>query len=223
MKRPNTALITGANAGIGLALSARLLGQGYRVIGTSRSGYIDALSHPQFFCLQLDVRDPASIEACRQSLAGMSTSIDLLINNAGVADDVFQTVPERTSFENTFSTNVTGLVFFTEAVIGLVPPGGQVINISTDMSLLTEIAMNGPAYRMSKGAVNIYTKMLAQRLTEKKITVTAVHPGWVRTKLGGDQAPLLPEASAAGILDIIFAQKDSGEFRNVATGKHFAL
>ncbi len=223
MKRPHTALITGANAGIGLALAGKLIGQGYRVIGTSRTGYIDALSHPQFFCLQLDVRDPASIETCRQSLSRMATSIDLLINNAGVADDVFQTVPERASFENTFSTNVTGLVFFTEAVIGLVPPGGQIINISTDMSLLTEIAVNGPAYRMSKGAVNIYTKMLAQRLMEKQITVTAVHPGWVRTKLGGEQAPLLPEASAAGILDIITAQKNSGEFRNVATGKHFAL
>lgn len=223
MKRSHTALITGANAGIGLALAGKLLGQGYRVIGTSRTGSIDALSHPQLFCLQLDVRDAASIAACRQSLARMATSIDLLVNNAGVADDVFQTVPERASFENTFSTNVTGLVFFTEAVIGLVPPGGQVINISTDMSLLAQIAVNGPAYRMSKGAVNIYTKMLAQRLTDKKITVTAVHPGWVRTKLGGDKAPMLPEASAAGILDIIAAQKDSGEFRNVATGQYFSL
>lgn len=223
MKRPYTALITGANAGIGLALAGKLLGQGYRVIGTSRTGYIDALSHPQLYCLQLDVRDAASIEACKQAISRMATSIDLLVNNAGVADDVFHTVPERASFENTFSTNVTGLVFFTEAVVGLVPPGGQIVNISTDMALLTEVAMNGPAYRMSKGAVNIYTKMLAQRLTEKKITVTAIHPGWVRTKLGGDQAPLLPEASAAGILDIIQTQKNSGEFRNVATGKHFAL
>lgn len=223
MKRTHTALITGANAGIGLALATKLLGQGYRVIGTSRTGTIEAFSHPQFFCIQLDVRDPQSIEDCKQSLARMATSIDLLINNAGVADDVFQTVPERKSFENTFSTNVTGLVFFTEAIIGLVPPGGQVINISTDMSLLTEIAVNGPAYRMSKGAVNIYTKMLSQRLTDKNITVTAVHPGWVRTKLGGTAAPMLPETSAAGILDIIQAQKKSGEFRNVATGKHFAL
>jgi NAD(P)-dependent dehydrogenase (short-subunit alcohol dehydrogenase family) len=213
-----TAVITGANSGIGLALTYKLLAEGYRVIGTARSGQIDGLSNANLTVIPLDLTDGASIDQTVARLGQLTQGIDLLINNAGVAPDVMSlAAPDRQAFRETFATNVDGTVFFTEAMLALLRDGAQVVFISSKMGMPSHVGPNGPAYRLSKAAVNMYAAMLAQRVAERGIRVTPLHPGWVQTRLGGDSAPFTPEQSAEGIFRSIEAQPESGQFWNVET------
>ncbi|GAA3933890.1 SDR family NAD(P)-dependent oxidoreductase [Chitinophaga oryziterrae] len=212
------AVITGANSGIGLALTHKLLAEGYNVFGTSRSGRIDDLHHDNLRVIRLDITDRNSVNAATAEINTTAKKIDLLINNAGVAPDVFAEEPEIGAFMETFSTNVYGTVFFTETVLPILNSGAQVIFISSNMSLPRNMATNGPAYRMSKAAINVYAMMLAQRLENQHIRVTPVHPGWVQTRLGGDQAPYTTERSAEGIFKAIQTNEENGKFWNVMAG-----
>jgi NAD(P)-dependent dehydrogenase (short-subunit alcohol dehydrogenase family) len=212
------AIITGANSGIGLALTHKLLAEGYNVFGTSRSGRIDDLNHDNLKVICLEITDSKSISAAITEINSAVKKIDLLINNAGVAPDVFIKEPEIATFKETFSTNVYGTVFFTETALPMLNSGSQVIFISSNMSLPKNMASNGPAYRMSKAAINVYAMMLAQRLKDKDIRVTPIHPGWVQTRLGGDQAPYTTVQSAEGIFNAIKMNEESGKFWNVMVG-----
>ena len=213
-----TAVVTGANSGIGLALTKKLLAEGYRVIGTARSGRIDGLSDANLTVIPLDVTDDTSIQQAVARLGQLTQGIDLLVNNAGIAPDVMSmAAPDRTAFRDTFATNVDGTVFFTEPLLALLRDGAQVVFISSSMGLPSQAGPNGPAYRLSKAAVNMYAAMLAQRVAERGIRVTPLHPGWVQTRLGGDRAPFTPEQSADGIFRGIEARPESGQFWNVET------
>ena len=209
------AIITGANSGIGLALTHKLLAEGYNVYGTSRSGRIDDLNHQNLKVIQLDITNSESVKAAVAEISSTIETIDLLVNNAGVAPDVFVIEPDPNAFTETFSTNVNGTVFFTEPMLALLGPGAQVIFISSNMSLPKNIATNGPGYRMSKAAINVYAMMLAKRLEDKDIRVTPLHPGWVQTRLGGPTAPFTPQQSAEGIFNALTKNKESGKFWNV--------
>ncbi|MFD1874925.1 SDR family NAD(P)-dependent oxidoreductase [Hymenobacter bucti] len=213
-----TAVVTGANSGIGLALTKKLLAEGYRVIATARSGRIDGLHHDQLTVIPLDITDVASTEQAVARIGQLTPGIDLLVNNAGVAPDVMSMAPpERTSFHDTFATNVDGTVFFTEPMLALLKDGAQVVFITSSMGLPSQAGPNGTAYRLSKAAVNMYAAMLAQRVADRHINVTPVHPGWVQTRLGGDSAPFTPEQAADGIFQGIVARPESGQFWNVET------
>ena len=113
------------------------------------------------------------------------------------------------------STNVDGTVFFTEPMLNLLRENAQVVFISSSMGLPRHAGPNGPAYRLSKAAVNMYAAMLAQRVANRGIRVTPLHPGWVQTRLGGDSAPFTPTQSADGIFRGIEAQPESGQFWSV--------
>lgn len=216
-------VITGGNSGIGFALAQKLLAENYEVIITSRSGHVEGFTHPQLTVVQLEITDFDSIKAATEQICKLTDRIDILVNNAGIAPDVFEVIPAADLFVQTMNVNVTGLVFFAEALLTHIADGGQVINVSTDMGLLSQAQPNGPAYRMSKAAVNMYTKMLSQRLKERNIRVTAIHPGWVRTKLGGDQAPMDTASAASGICKVIDETVYTGEFSNIYTGDRFFL
>lgn len=139
----------------------------------------------------------------------------MLINNAGAAPDVFAVEPEYDSFTLTINTNITGVVFFTEPLLKHINKKGQVIFISSSMGLPRNAAPNGPGYRLSKAAINMYAAMLATRLADKEIRVTPFHPGWVQTKLGGDQAPLTTADSAEGLYNGIINNTESGKFWDI--------
>lgn len=212
-----TALITGANAGIGNALAKKLIDKGYFVIGTSRNGEIDILSE-NILVVSLDVTNEKSIVKANEIIRNKISGIDVLINNAGIAPDLDTIIPEINSFKDTFDTNVTGLVMFTESIIDLIKENGNVFNISSIMGTLDGIGKSdSPAYRMSKSAVNMYTKILSNRLLDKKITVNSIHPGWVKTKLSTDGAPLTPEFSANGIFNLIEKKLPNATFWNAET------
>jgi len=210
-----TAVITGISSGIGLALTHKLLAEGYRVIGTTRSGQLADLRDANLTIVPLSLTDPASIEQAVAKIGELTAGVDLLINNAGIAPDVMSLAPDRAAFRDTFATNVDGTVFFTEPMLDQLNDGAQVVFISSSMGLPSHAGPNAPAYRLSKAAVNMYAAMLAQRVAERGIRVTPLHPGWVQTRLGGDSAPLTPEQSADGIFRSIEAQPESGQFWNV--------
>jgi NAD(P)-dependent dehydrogenase (short-subunit alcohol dehydrogenase family) len=204
------ALITGAGSGIGLALAKKLLNEGYNVIATSRSGKIEGFEHNNLTVLPLELTDEKSVT----DLAAQVKDIDLLINNSGIAPDVFAVVPDKGSFNETLAVNLTGTVFFTEAVLPAVKSNGQILFISSNMGLLKNAGQNGQAYRISKAGINIYAAVLAQRMADRNIRVTPMHPGWVQTRLGGSSAPFTPEQSADALYHGIVTNTETGKFWN---------
>lgn len=212
-----TAVITGISSGIGLALAQKLLQEGYNVIGTTRLGAIYGLTHPNLQVVPLEATNTTSIEQAVAQITQLTNGINLLINNAGTAPDVFAVIPEAGSFNQTMATNVTGVVFFTEPLLHHINNDGQILFISSNMGLPKNAAPNGPAYRISKAAVNMYAALLATRLADTNIRVTPMHPGWVQTKLGGSQAPYTPQQAADNIYLGINNTTQSGKFWDATT------
>lgn len=207
-----TVLITGASKGIGRALAEKMLSEDYKIIGTSRSGQID-IDHENFKALSLDVSNASSIEKAHQAIFKTIKQIDILINNAGVGPDLGNTIPDKKSYDLTFEVNLKGLVFFTEPLIELVKKKGKIINVSSKLGSLDHCQTSTSiAYRMSKSALNMYTKVLSNRLSNT-IKVASIHPGWVQTTIQKSNlinAPLTPEESAERIYRFITSEFRSG-------------
>jgi NAD(P)-dependent dehydrogenase (short-subunit alcohol dehydrogenase family) len=216
-KNKKTVLITGANSGIGNALAQKLIEEGYFVIGTSRNGKIENVNSANLFVIELDITKEESIKNAYSLIKSKFKGIDILVNNAGIAPDLDTTSINMDSMKATFETNVFGLVNFTETILDSINEGGQIINISSIMGTLNRITkIDSTAYRMSKVAVNMYTKTLSAKLLNR-IKVISYHPGWVQTKLATDFAPLTPEFSANGIFSLLEKELPTGSFWNAET------
>jgi len=129
--------------------------------------------------------------------------------------------PEWESFEQTFEVNLKGTVFFTESLLKSIREGGMLLNISSKMGSINECKSPGSvAYRMSKSALNMYTKILSIR-EKDRINVASIHPGWVRTNIskGNENAPLSPEESATKILKFIEHGFTNGIYYDVESDK----
>jgi len=218
-----TILITGASKGIGLALTKLFLANGDNVIGTCREGKIDNFIHPNLKVLKLDLSNNESVTSFSNSLVN-NCKIDILINNAGVGPDLDTFLPNIESFKQTFEVNVTGTVFLTESLIDKINQGGKIINISSEMGSIGKCERSDSvAYRMSKSALNMYTKILTTRLKGSQ-TVASVHPGWVRTTIAKSnitQGRLSPEESASKIVDFVLSYFESGTYWDIETQSKF--
>jgi len=216
-----TAIVTGASKGIGWALSKTLLEHDFEVIGTSRSGVIP-IEHEQFYPMQLDVTNRESIKDFTNSLKALDKPIDLLVNNAGVGPDLRSPLPDEISFDATFNVNVKGTVMLTESVIELVKKGGMLINVSSKMGSLSNCKRSGAtAYRMSKSALNMYTKILTNRY-KGIYKIASIHPGWVKTTIAPDNiehATSTPEESAAKMMDFIQSDFKHGIYWDAETNQ----
>jgi NAD(P)-dependent dehydrogenase (short-subunit alcohol dehydrogenase family) len=214
----NTVLITGTSQGIGHALTKLLLINGYKVIGTSTTG-IDNINEHNYKSYSLDLSNLDSIAAFENNFQSDNIKIDILINNAGIGPDLDFELPEEISFQNTFDVNVKGTTFFTEQMLQHLNVGGKIINISSKMGSIDVCKKNDSvAYRMSKAALNMYTKILSNRLEDKQF-VASVHPGWVRTNISKSNinGRLSPEESAQKIFEFITSDFKTGTFWNVET------
>jgi NAD(P)-dependent dehydrogenase (short-subunit alcohol dehydrogenase family) len=214
----NTILITGTSQGIGHALTKLLLINGYSVIGTSTTGF-DNINENNYKSYSLDLSNLDSITAFNKNLQSENIKIDILINNAGIGPDLDFELPEEISFKKTFDVNVTGTAFFTEQMLQHLNVGGKIINISSKMGSIDVCEKNDSvAYRMSKAALNMYTKILSNRLKGKQL-VASVHPGWVRTNISKSNinGRLSPEESAQKIFEFILSDFKTGTFWNVET------
>lgn len=210
-------LLTGASKGIGRALTEKLLEQGYYVIGTCRSGVIDDLKDKNLLVIPLDLSDSKSIKTAHQMLFERLEGIDILLNNAGVGPDLGTDKPDEESFEQTFEVNVKGQVFFTEPLIGFVKEKGLILNISSKMGSVKNCNRTGSvAYSMSKSALNMYSKILSNRV-KKHIRVANIHPGWVQTNINdfNVHAPLTAKESAKRIFSFMVSDFENGIYWDV--------
>lgn len=207
----STVVITGVGRGIGKATAEKFLEKGWQVLGGSQSG-VSPLVHPRFFYEKLDVADLESVNRFKEFIKKNAQPVDVLINSAGILLEK----GEEYTYENlqkTINVNVIGLINFTESILHNIPNGGHIINISSGLGSI-EGTINGfyPAYRVSKAAVNMYTRVLAGRLNELDIRVSSIDPGWVKTDMGGEKAARNPEEAALELYELAVSKVDSGYF-----------
>lgn len=127
--------------------------------------------------------------------------------------------PEENSFKQTFDVNVIGTTFFTEQICNYIAVNGKIINISSKMGSIDLCELtDSVAYRMSKAALNMYTKILTNRLRGKQ-SVASIHPGWVRTTIAKSNVNgrLSAEESAQRIYEFVVSDFRTGIFWNVET------
>ena len=216
-----TILITGTNRGIGLELAKQSLAKGWRVIGSARKIVADPdahiCEHPQFLDLQFDVIDH---EAVRKAAAQVDEPIDILINNAGVIG------PERQStrdmdfdgFAQTLAVNTIAPLAVAQAFLPHLQRSAKprLLTVSSMMGSMSHARSDRIAYRASKAAVNKVMQGLATDLAPLGIAVVSLHPGWVRTDMGGAGADISAHESAEGILRIAetLDMRRTGQFLN---------
>lgn len=225
-----TILITGISRGIGKALAKKFLDENHIVIGTSLTGIID-FSHDKLTAYRLDLTSSRSVQTCAKSIEKeikkSDTQIDILINNAGALFDEDETHVIIDKLRQTLEVNLIGTIDFTEHLIPSMNKGGHILNVSSSAGSLggkslTEIEFANsshfpfhyPAYKISKTALNMYTRTLAARFINEKthIIVSSVHPGWVKTDMGGPEAEMSPEESAEYIYKLAISQPETGQF-----------
>lgn len=206
-----TFLITGASRGIGLELTQFALEAGHivyalvrepnkaRYLNQAKNDYKDHL-----IIHQADVTSREDLERVKTEIS--STTIDIIINNAGVMVDSDTHFAElaveqliKTFEVNTFAPMLVTQVFLQNLKKSNAP---KLANITSLMGSIEDNSSGGYyAYRMSKTALNMFTKSFS--VDYPQITALTLHPGWVRTDMGGAQAPLLPRESARGLFKII--------------------
>ncbi len=225
-----TAVVTGSNRGIGLAIVKELLKRGWSVIAATRKPQAESLKElkerygEQLRIERIDVSDPRSIEEFSRSLKGQV--VDVLFNNAGVLvkGDIFDTSYE--DFLYTLKVNTLGPWYVARSLVDNLKKSKnpRILNTSSIMgSITTYSGTHSVSYTVSKAALNMVTKVMASQLRSYGIVVVSIHPGWVRTDMGGSAAPVLPEESAKGIADLSekLTMSHTGRFFDY-TGKEIA-
>jgi NAD(P)-dependent dehydrogenase (short-subunit alcohol dehydrogenase family) len=209
------AFITGGNRGLGfqtaldlkdagvkVVIGSRDLAQGEKAVEKLRAAGVDA------DLLQFDITKPADYQAAYEYFNSKYGRLDILVNNAGIAGGTFPgTGPEHSASEvpsdllhKVFETNFFAQVALTDALLPLLKksPAGRIVNLSSILGSLTLHAdpkspiynAKSFAYDASKTALNAFTVHLAYELRDTNIKVNSAHPGWVKTDMGGDQAPM---------------------------------
>ena len=209
-----TILITGTGRGIGRKLAELFVREGYEVLAASRNG-------PSIYATEsvtMDVADRSSIEAAARGLEGRA--IDVLVNNAGIFGERgtgLQTFDDA-SWHEVLDVNVLGPARVCAAFLPHLEAGTQkrIVTISSRMGSMAANSGGEMVYRSSKAAVNAVMKTLSIDLAGRGITSTMVHPGWVRTDMGGENASISVDESAEGIRDIIIGLNSdtNGAFLN---------
>jgi len=218
-----TYLITGVGRGIGQELARALLLRGERVIGTLRDtvqapeALNEFIEGRQLRLSTLDVRDDTSIaEAVRQ----IDEPVDVLVNNAGIIGPQRQSTLDMdfAGFLETLQVNTLGPLRIAQAFLPHLrrATNSKIMTISSRMGSLSYAKSDRIAYRASKAAVNKVMQGLATDLQPEGIIVVAVHPGWVRTDMGGSGGDISVEESAAGLIRLMdrLAPEESGGFFN---------
>ena len=210
-----TVLITGANRGVGLALAREFLSNGCDVIGTAREpDKADELKAAGAKVMQLDVTDPNSIAALKAGLG--DTPLDYLINNAGIASREGLGDLDYGEFEHVLRVNTIAPLRVIEALTDNVAAGEKkvIANLTSKMgSIEVTDAPSALIYRTSKAALNMALRAGARTLAGQGISVLTLHPGWVKTDMGGPNALVSAEESAAGLYKVITGTAPATELR----------
>jgi NAD(P)-dependent dehydrogenase (short-subunit alcohol dehydrogenase family) len=229
------ALVTGANKGIGREVAKLLAQQGFFVYVGSRQlasgeATVQELQDAGVTTLQavqLDVTDPASIQAARATIGAQTSVLDVLVNNAGIGGGFPQSALDVTleQFRTVFETNLFGVAGVTQTFLDLLrhSPQPRIVNVSTSMASLTlysDIANTNyfwlAAYQSSKTALNMYTLHLAHELRELPFKVNAVCPGYTQTDFTGHQGTSTVEQAGQRIAKYALLGSDGPTGRYVS-------
>lgn len=215
-----TLLITGANRGIGLELTKRYAAAGWGVIATCRdpkqAGDLKAVKG-DVTIEALEVTDYAAIDALAQKHAG--AAIDLLLNNAGIYGnrDGALKISDFDTYLDVLHVNSVAPMKVALAFLPQVQAAkGKIATISSRMGSIETSGGGSYVYRASKAAINAAMHNLALDIKSAGVTVIVLHPGWVKTDMGGQGADIDVQTSAAGLQKTIdgAALKDTGKFLN---------
>lgn len=214
-----TVFITGADKGLGLSLTERFLHGGFHVFaGMYFSGENLGRLAGQFpgklTPVRLDVTDLTSVQCATRTIAEQTPALDILINNAAVylqrpAKPLEELDFADMHFQKTMDVNAFGPLRVTQQFLPLLEKGGRklILNISSEAGSITDCTRTSEyAYCMSKSAMNMASKILQNYLKPRGFKVLAIHPGWMRTDMGGPDADIHPNQAAEGIFALAMKQ-----------------
>ena len=221
----NSILVTGSNRGLGLEWVRQYAREGWRVYATCR--YPDQADELQELVNQqdnvtlhrLDVTASEQLTALCNELGDVA--IDVLVNNAGVYHEQWGKDPlgqiKYEDWQHTFDVNTLGPMRVSEALVEHVRRSQirLIVAITSHMGGIADItSARDCAYRSSKAAINAAMKGLSIEVADRKVGVLLLHPGWVRTRMGGDSAPLSTQESVSGMRKLVenFELYQSGRF-----------
>lgn len=206
-------LITGAGRGLGLELTKTALDRGHTVIACIREtadaaeGLLKLASECEHLHIErLNVTHEEEAIGLAAKLAKDNVKLHCIINNAGILlarDHSIETLPMH-MVRLTFDVNVFGPIIVAKHFSPLLADneGAAILNISSEAGSLALAYGGDYPYAMSKATLNMFSKQLKNLLRKRGIRVLAIHPGWIRTDMGGNNAPLEAAESAKGIVDI---------------------
>ncbi len=212
-------LVTGASGGLGFHIVSEAVARGHAVIAAVRS-----LGHVPESCrlfyeqhadristIEMDVTDEEQVRRAADFVRSRGGVVDCVVNNAAIMigrEDTIETL-DLELMRQSFEVNVYGAMRVVQHFLPMLPTGGGscVINISSEAGTIVNAFPTNYPYSMSKTALNMFSERLRAHLGDRGIRVFAVHPGWMRTNMGGSDAPADPAWIAAGILDIIENKK----------------
>ncbi|KAI9366654.1 4-dihydrotrisporin dehydrogenase [Pilaira anomala] len=227
-----TYIVTGASRGIGLEFVEQIAANGDIVFACARNpdkseGLQTLIDNKKVFGVKLDTTCAESIKSAAEEISSKAIEgVDILINNAGIGGTMGLNVENTPKEEYTkvFETNVAGVSEVLKAFLPILRKRGQdkvkkVLNMSSMLGSIADMETGdglgfGSAYCVSKAALNMLTKMFANQLAKENFILYSSHPGWVKTELGGDDAPVEKKDSIAGQLAKIdsLTAEDNGCF-----------
>jgi NAD(P)-dependent dehydrogenase (short-subunit alcohol dehydrogenase family) len=215
-------LITGANRGLGLALTEQLLERGHQVFAfrrheSSRLAELQVM-HPnalhQYAC---DVSDETSIRRAMELVGTQTGALDILVNNAAVHLDQARLPLEQVDFSvylPAFQTNSMGPLMVAKYALWLIRNGEAklIVNVSSEAGSITACWRKSEySYCMTKAALNMGSRILQNYVQDEGVKVLAIHPGWFCSDMGGQEAPISPAEAARPIVQLILDPPMLGE------------
>ncbi|UOQ46686.1 SDR family oxidoreductase [Gracilibacillus caseinilyticus] len=236
-------LVTGANRGLGLALVQQGLAQGHIMFAAVRSvaeqhikelQQLKAIFEGQLRIIHMDVTNEKSVKQAADAVKWTDQYLDVVINNAAVLNERESTIEELDihACSQAFDVNTLGPLrvvkhFFPLLKVGIeerVSDTQAILNISSEAGSITNTGPLDYPYGMSKAALNMLTVKLKRYLQQDDIAVISIHPGWMQTDMGGNQAPKDPNETAENLYTLLKKGKNNESFSFVDdTGKQMSL
>jgi NAD(P)-dependent dehydrogenase (short-subunit alcohol dehydrogenase family) len=212
MAQQGKALVIGASRGIGLAVVQAFAAQGWQVTATHRSGIPAQGEQPGVTWHALDMTESSAVQQLAGQLAGQM--FDAILINAGIFGPAHQTLAQSEAQElaQLFLTNAVAPVRSAEILLPLLSKQKGVLAITSSQlaSLSENPRADMPLYSASKAALNMLSRSLAEEVEAQAGTLVTLHPGWVKTEMGGEAAPLTVEESAEVIVRQLTAWQGRG-------------
>ena len=223
MDSQRTALVTGGNRGIGYAIVQGLAAQGIQVLlgcrDLAKGQKAAAEIGPEVQAVLLDISERDLLAEQMASILAETARIDILVNNAGILSEGNFLEMGQADLDMSLESNFHGPLQLMQILLpNMIDAGyGRIVNMSSEWGSFTD-GLTGPAaYSISKAALNALTLTAAQAMTVPDIKINSMCPGWVKTDMGGDQAPLSAEEGADTAIWLATLPADGptgGFFRN---------